>query len=154
MKIKGFTILEMIVALAIAATVLSISYYAFISVSLAVDNQQKEFSRIESLHKISFLLSNDLNGKEEWSWSENNKLTNGILSYQFNKSSIVRAIEESEQVFYFDEISIDKYFYSNSDYISQLKIKLKLGQQQFDFSYSLNEQAEIKVNRKGIGNRH
>jgi prepilin-type N-terminal cleavage/methylation domain-containing protein len=128
MKIKAFTISELIVALAISAIVTSVGYYAFRAIGQNVELKGNNLSQIENLDELRFLLRYDFYQNHDWVAQGKNSFNSesGFISYTFGSEEIIRSFNGKQTVFNFTSVQLSNFRIGSKDYILKLN---QLGQE-------------------------
>lgn len=147
MKVKAFTIVEMMIALAISAVVITITYYAITSVTKTLNFRQSQIVETEALHELRFLLHYDFDQNQSWETNEQASLVelDQQLRYDFSSTTIKRMQGEREQAFIFDKVEQTLFYFKNTNLPSRLKLRLSRGGQRYLFNFPLNNDAATQL---------
>ena len=150
MKIRAFTLMEMIVALAISATVTAVTYYAFTSIRRLNNQKQKNLAAVEQLHEFRFLMNYDFTMNPFWSWDENTaQLTtaNNEVSYTFKPDQLIRKSSNQITTFTFDRISWEVQNHLQEGMVEGIKMEISRNGKTLPLRIRLNEEAANLINK-------
>jgi|GEM_PF-4053900 len=151
-KLKAFSIVELVVALAIGAILVTISYFAYDTIQKTFGLKRALMKHSEQMHNLHFLMQMDFNRNQIWSMDKSSptvKTQDGVYQYNFAKDKIQR--KQGEQIYEFgvDELkwSTEKHQYANQ--LKQIKLEWKLNNREYVLIFPLNQTAKSQIN---IGN--
>ena len=148
MKIRAFTILELVVAMAISATVITIAYYTISSINRVVSIKKAAMISTEQLHEFRLITNYDFSKAYNWSVTDNIiESTNGHIVYEFLENEVRRIGQGRSQSFTFDSVEKMTENYSERNILSTLIVTLKENGSQYVLFFPLNQEAAIKINQ-------
>ena len=142
MKIKAFTIVELIAALAISAVVSTIGFYAFITVGKTSRIKSEQLDQIERQQELRFLLKFDFMMNHDWELLEGNRLysQSAELSYVFSENKVVRESFNQVSEFGFQEVRFQGDINGSNLYYLQISEKGK----EYDLAITVKNNPEFK----------
>lgn len=141
---KAFTIMEVVVALAISAIVSTIGYFAIISIGNTIRTKNSNLSQIELIQEVRFLLAYDFSKYHNWEKQSGTTFstTENNIGYQFLKNKIIRTQAEKIQEFNFDQIELIPRGSQNN-----FELKLALNSKSYNLYFSMNQKWETQDSR-------
>jgi prepilin-type N-terminal cleavage/methylation domain-containing protein len=150
MKIKAFTLVEMIVALAISATLTAVTYYAFSAVQRVSTLKMEQLTGIEKMQELRFLLEYDFSTQLNWEWDASNNILatqDGSLSYEWQEKAIKRQSGEQITIFKLDKLEWTLKNYEGEQVVAQLNLLLREQEQDYSLRFSVNKEASYRINK-------
>ena len=141
-KIRAFTIIEMIVALAISALVVVIAFYALSSLKKVQQVKQSSLESSEELREFQFVIKADFLKYNGWKQEENQMTisdeSNSVI-YEFFEDSVQRNSRGKQTIFKFSSVQLNTQFYKGSNILKQVNIGLIKNNKESLLTFPVNE---------------
>lgn len=139
MKIKAFTIAELVVALAISAFIASLGYYAINAVGNTIRLKNENLASIEQLQELRFVLKQDLNQHHDWNLLGNRfRSETARIEYLFEKKYIERNRFNKIQRFECDSVKMNSVWNNTINNIEQINLELTFKKNQYQLFFHVN----------------
>lgn len=156
MKIKAFTLMELLIGMIISAIVIAFCYSAYFIVSERLTSYRTSKAEINETMTLRALLYNELESCEFATYdSSSHKISfkkyNGSSEYTFSETCILRKVNEVLDTFKIKSTDLlieypqERKGYA-SVFIGKISFKAKVLDENYDFSFYKNYSSEVLVN--------
>lgn len=141
-KLKAFSLLELIVALAIMATVSAIIFYSVKTITRLNKSQKSKLYNVELIHEMLYWMNSDLSVRQNWKYSweeEKHLLANDSIYYFFNAKNCGRVVGQDSLVINANEISFVPILFSDSEIITSFELGISTNDTDFPIIFEVNQ---------------
>lgn len=141
-KLKAFSLLELIVALAIMATVSAIIFYSVKTITRMDKSHKSKLYNIELIHEMLYWMNSDLCVQQNWeySWGEDKHLlANDSIHYFFNSKNCGRVVGQDSLVINANEVSFTPILFSDSEIITSFELNISTNDTDFPITFEINQ---------------
>ena len=147
MKIKAFTITELVVAMAISALIATVGYYSISAVGNTLRLKNENATIVEEIQELRFILKYDLSHQHDWIMLGNTLESNGSgIRYVIGETFIRRSILGKEQQFAFKKIAYQDVRNEQTGELSVLKLELSQKEKIYPLYTKVLNDVELQIN--------
>ena len=155
LKLQSFTILEIVIAMALSMFVVLIALSVFLIINKQLNNYTHRMEESNDLFELNLCLNNDLNRSDYALFEENDLIiyfdNSDSVVYQFDESFVSRNYSCQTDSFIIRIVEVNRYFASeiiDDGYMERMNIKVEGINQPYKLTYEKQYDANFYLNRR------
>ncbi len=141
MRLKAFTIIEIIVTLAISTFIIMVAMMAYFVVNKQFSEYKRLNDELKAIYEVNFLMQNDFNESEVINFNEKDRtmlFEGGIkIKYQLRKNEIIRSSVNSIDTFSIQHSNLECLGVENQlneILVKSIKLNIKIKRSEIEWS--------------------